>query len=183
MKTTSLPLTGLVAAGLLALAACSSTPTQQATPSAPAPTTASKPTTPQAAAPAPVAPAAQALAAHLDPNNPISRERSVYFDFDESVLKRDSLPVVERQGPYLAHNAALKIRIEGNTDERGGSEYNLALGQRRAEAVKSALQVYGVRPAQVETVSFGKERPKASGHEEPAWAQNRRADIVYVTTK
>jgi peptidoglycan-associated lipoprotein len=120
------------------------------------------------------------LAAHLDPNSPISRERSVYFEFDESVIPPTSMPVVERQGQYLAKNGALHVRVEGNTDERGGSEYNLALGQRRADAVKKALMIYGVKDGQVETVSFGKERPKATGHDEAAWAQNRRADVVYV---
>jgi peptidoglycan-associated lipoprotein len=71
------------------------------------------------------------------------------------------------------------VRVEGNTDERGGAEYNLALGQRRADAVKSALEVYGVKDGQVESVSYGEEKPKAAGHDEQAWAQNRRADIVY----
>lgn len=109
--------------------------------------------------------------------------RTVYFDFDSYVVKDEFRPVIEAHAKRLSGDRKKRVTVEGHTDERGGSEYNLALGQRRAEAVKSALQVYGVRPAQVETVSFGKERPKASGHEEPAWAQNRRADIVYVTTK
>jgi peptidoglycan-associated lipoprotein len=89
--------------------------------------------------------------------------------------------VIELQGQYLARNPALQLRVEGNTDERGSSEYNLALGQRRAQAVKSALQLYGVKDSQVEAVSFGKEKPRATGHDESAWAQNRRADIVYAS--
>jgi peptidoglycan-associated lipoprotein len=168
----------LLALVTLVLAACSSTPVQDTQTAAPAPAPA--PAAPAApSAPNAVTPPAATLAAHLDPNNPIYRERSVYFEFDDSTIGSKWQPVVERQGQYLAKNPALQVRVEGNTDERGGSEYNLALGQRRAEAVKKALALYGVKDAQVETVSFGKERPKATGHDEAAWAQNRRADIVY----
>lgn len=181
MLASSLHRACLVVCAGAALAACSSTPLQTPTPAAaPAPAKAA------AAAPAGAAqatPAPTALAAHLDPNSPLSRERSVYFEFDEAVIPQASMAVVERQGQYLAKNGALHVRVEGNTDERGGSEYNLALGQRRADAVKKALQVYGVKDAQVETVSFGKERPKAAGHDEAAWAQNRRADVVYPTAR
>ncbi|MEW6704337.1 MAG: peptidoglycan-associated lipoprotein Pal [Pseudomonadota bacterium] len=160
------------------LAACSSTPTQPAAQPAPAAAApAAQPATPSA--PAPVAAPAPTLAAHLDPNNPVSRNRSVYFDFDESAIRPQDRAVIELQGPYLAKNPALNVRVEGHTDERGSSEYNLALGQRRAEAVKNALKVYGVKESQVEAVSFGKEKPRATGHDETAWAQNRRADIVY----
>ena len=87
--------------------------------------------------------------------------------------------MVEAHGRYLAANKSRNIVIEGNTDERGGREYNLALGQKRAEAVKQRLQLLGVSDRQIETVSFGKEKPKALGSTEEAWAQNRRADIVY----
>jgi peptidoglycan-associated lipoprotein len=86
---------------------------------------------------------------------------------------------VEAHGRYLATNAQRQIKVEGNTDERGGREYNLALGQKRAEAVKQRLVLLGTKDAQVETVSFGKEKPRAQGNNEEAWAQNRRADIVY----
>jgi peptidoglycan-associated lipoprotein len=86
---------------------------------------------------------------------------------------------VERQGKYLAGQSGLAIRVEGNADERGGREYNLALGQKRAEAVVRALKVYGVTDKQAEPVSFGKEKPKAQGHDEAAWAENRRVDLVY----
>jgi peptidoglycan-associated lipoprotein len=127
--------------------------------------------------PAPVAVAP--LAPHLDPKNPISTERSVYFDFEDVSIKAAYASLIERQGKYLASKPPLSITIEGNTDERGGSEYNLALGQKRAEAVLRALKIYGVKDAQMEAVSWGKERPKATGNDEAAWAQNRRADIVY----
>lgn len=113
-----------------------------------------------------------------DPKNPLSK-KSVYFDFDSFVVKSDYQPLVEAHGKYLAANSGRQIKIEGNTDERGGREYNLALGQKRAEAVKQRLLLMGARDAQIETVSFGKEKPRATGDTEEAWAQNRRADIVY----
>lgn len=119
-----------------------------------------------------------ALDPYNDPANPLSR-RSVYFDFDSYTVKPEFQGVVETHARNLAANKGKKIVIEGNTDERGGREYNLALGQKRAEAVKQRLQLLGVADAQVETVSFGKEKPKASGSTEEAFAQNRRADIVY----
>jgi peptidoglycan-associated lipoprotein len=113
-----------------------------------------------------------------DPANPLSK-RSVFFDFDSFTVKPEFQGVVEAHGRYLAANKSRNIVIEGNTDERGGREYNLALGQKRAEAVKQRLQLLGVGDRQIETVSFGKEKPKALGSTEEAWAQNRRADIVY----
>jgi peptidoglycan-associated lipoprotein len=122
---------------------------------------------------------ATVMADHLDPNSLISRERSVYFDFDKYDVKSQYAAVVERHGKYLANNSGLSIRVEGNTDERGGREYNLALGQKRAESVVRALKVYGVNDKQVEAVSFGKEKPKATGHDEASWAENRRVDLSY----
>jgi peptidoglycan-associated lipoprotein len=113
-----------------------------------------------------------------DPNNPLSK-KSVYFDFDSFVVKSEYQPVIEAHGKYLAANTGRQIAVEGNTDERGGREYNLALGQKRAEAVKQRLLLMGARDGQIETVSFGKEKPRATGSTEEAWAQNRRADIVY----
>ena len=132
-----------------------------------------------AAAAAPVAPMAPRLAAHLDPSHRLYRERSFYFDYDGSALRDEDKPLVEAHGSYLAGMPTLRVRVEGNTDERGSREYNLALGQRRADQIKSALKVFGVRDSQVEAVSFGAEKPRAMGHDEAAWAQNRRADIVY----
>ncbi len=87
--------------------------------------------------------------------------------------------LLQLQGHYLESKPSVSIKIEGNADERGSREYNLALGQRRAEAVLKSLEIYGVKDAQMEAVSWGKERPKATGHDEAAWAQNRRADLVY----
>ena len=132
-----------------------------------------------ASAAKPASAVAGVVADHLNPNSVISRERSVYFDFDQFTIKTSEAAVVERQGKYLAANAGLNIRAEGNADERGGREYNLALGQKRAEAVVRALKAYGVKDGQVEPVSFGSEKPKAAGHDEAAWAQNRRVDLAY----
>ena len=122
---------------------------------------------------------AKTLPAYLDPKSEISLARSLYFDYDASLLKPDFTTLIERHGKYLVANPALPIKIEGNTDERGSAEYNLALGQKRAEAVRRALEVYGVKPTQITVTSWGREKPRATGHDEAAWAQNRRADLQY----
>lgn len=109
----------------------------------------------------------------------ILAKRSVYFDYDSYILRADGKPVVENHAKYLSANKGRKIVVQGNTDERGGSEYNLALGQKRAEAVRKSLTILGVSESQVEAVSFGKEKPKATSHDEAAWSENRRADIAY----
>ena len=114
-----------------------------------------------------------------DPNN-ILYKRSVYFDYDSNAVKDEFRPVVQAHSKYMtADKRDAKIRIEGNCDERGSREYNLALGQRRAEAVKKVMTVLGVQDGRIETVSFGEEKPQSQGHDESAWAQNRRADIKY----
>jgi len=114
-----------------------------------------------------------------DPNN-ILYKRSVYFDYDSNAVKDEFRPVVQAHSKYMtADKRDAKIRIEGNCDERGSREYNLALGQRRAEAVKKVMTVLGVQDGRIETTSFGEEKPQSQGHDEGAWAQNRRADIKY----
>ena len=105
-------------------------------------------------------------------------ERSVYFDFDSFLVKPEYREMLEAHAKYLSQNKA-SIVIQGNTDDRGTTEYNLALGQKRAEAVKKVMNVLGVSDNQIETISFGKERPKMKGNNEAAWEENRRADIVY----
>jgi peptidoglycan-associated lipoprotein len=181
MKTTIHTAAG--AAALALLAACSSTPvaTADSTPAAAA-------ATPSKPAPAPAAtsaPTAQSqvttvtVPAYLDPNSPISRERSVYFGFDDFSIKDDYRSLIERQGRFLASHPDVAVKVEGNSDERGGTEYNLALGQKRAEAVARALRTYGVQERQLEPISWGEGKPKAPGHDESAWAQNRRADLHY----
>jgi peptidoglycan-associated lipoprotein len=103
--------------------------------------------------------------------------RVVYFDFDSFVVRDDGRPVIEANAKRLRADPKKHVAIEGHTDERGGSEYNLALGQKRAEAVAKALQTLGVAESQMEATSFGKERPADPGHDEAAWAKNRRAEL------
>jgi peptidoglycan-associated lipoprotein len=102
----------------------------------------------------------------------------VYFDFDSFVLKDEYRPLVDGYAKALTADRKKHVVVEGNTDERGGREYNLALGQKRAEAVTKALTLLGASDSQLEAVSFGKERPVAQGNDEAAWAKNRRADLV-----
>lgn len=113
-----------------------------------------------------------------DPGNILSK-RSVYFDYDSTSVKDEFKPLVTAHAKYLTDNRGRKIVIQGNTDERGSREYNLALGQRRADSVKKMLLLLGVRDAQIETVSFGEEKPRTTGTDEGSYAENRRGDIVY----
>lgn len=103
--------------------------------------------------------------------------RVVYFDYDSFVVKEEYRSVIEAQAKRLASDRSKKLTIEGHTDERGGSEYNLALGQKRAESVARSIRLLGANDAQIEAVSFGKERPAVQGHDESAWAKNRRAEL------
>lgn len=110
---------------------------------------------------------------------PANTVKIIYFDFDSYVVKPEFQSVIEAHANYLTANKSRKMAIEGHTDERGGREYNLALGQKRAEAVRRALGLLGVMDSQVEAVSFGKEKPAASGLDEASMAKNRRAEINY----
>ena len=110
---------------------------------------------------------------------PAPAARSVYFDVDSYTVRADGQPVVSAHSEFLNKNRGQKIIIQGNTDDRGTAEYNLALGQHRSEALRQALALRGVGANQMEAVSLGKEKPKAMGSGEAAWAENRRADIVY----
>jgi len=114
-----------------------------------------------------------------DPNNILSK-RSVYFDFDSNIVKDEFRPLVQAHARYMVDHRDARVRIEGNCDERGSREYNLALGQRRAEAVKKIMTVLGASDSRIETISYGEEKPVAMGHDEAAWAKNRRADIKYA---
>jgi peptidoglycan-associated lipoprotein len=106
--------------------------------------------------------------------------RIIYFDFDSSEIKGDGTDIVAAHARYLTMNARVHVRLEGHTDERGSREYNIGLGERRAQAVRRALLLQGASDAQVSTVSYGAERPADAGHDEPAWAKNRRVEIVYL---
>ena len=117
-----------------------------------------------------------------DPGNILSK-RSVFFDYDSTVVKDEFKPLITAHAEYLKMNRAAKILIQGNTDERGSREYNLALGQRRADSVKQIMLLLGAQEAQIESVSFGEEKPRATGTDESAYSQNRRGDIVYAVEK
>ncbi|MES2879805.1 MAG: peptidoglycan-associated lipoprotein Pal [Pseudomonadota bacterium] len=108
-----------------------------------------------------------------------SGPRIVYFDYDSFAIKPEYQLVIEGHARYIKADKARKVAIEGHTDERGGREYNLALGQKRAEAVRNALGLLGVGDSQAEAVSFGKEKPAVQGSDEGAMAKNRRAEISY----
>lgn len=170
----------LIAASVF-LAACSSTPVAEVKPATPAPAAAAT-QMPAPAQPVPMAAKTtqmQPIAPYLDPNSALSKQRSFYFDFDVYAIKPDYASQLELHGKYLAANPQVKVRVEGNADERGSAEYNLALGQKRADAVVKALKVYGATDKQLESISFGREKLKAMGHDEAAWSQNRRADLAY----
>ena len=113
-----------------------------------------------------------------DPKNILSK-RSVLFDYDSYVIKDQYRPLVEAHAKFLVSHPKVKMLIQGNTDERGSREYNLALGQKRADSIKKMLTMLGAREDQVESVSLGEEKPKSEGQNEAAWAENRRGDILY----
>ncbi|MFO0444337.1 MAG: peptidoglycan-associated lipoprotein Pal, partial [Betaproteobacteria bacterium] len=134
---------------------------------------AARPATAAAGAAGAAAPAAAAGVAALA----APAERVVYFDFDSFAIRDDFKALIEGHARVLAREGDRRMTIEGHTDERGGREYNLALGQKRAEAVVRSLVLLGVSERQLEAVSFGKERPAAQGSDESAWARNRRAEL------
>jgi len=107
--------------------------------------------------------------------------RVIYFDFDSSEIKGAGTDVVAAHAKYLATTPNARVRLEGHTDERGSREYNIGLGERRAQAVRRALLLQGALDAQITTVSYGEERPAVPGHDEAAWAKNRRVEIIYLT--
>jgi peptidoglycan-associated lipoprotein len=170
-----------------ALAGCQSTDTQNAAPvdegapksTAPATTQGATTTGAATGAVTGTTSAATGAAALKDPNNILSK-RSVYFDYDQYVIKDEFKPLIEAHAKYLKANPSARAIIQGNTDERGTREYNIALGQKRADAVKKLMVLLGASEVQIETVSFGKEKPRREGHDETAWAENRRTDIVYA---
>jgi peptidoglycan-associated lipoprotein len=114
-----------------------------------------------------------------DPRNILSK-RNIYFDYDQFTVKDEYRPIVEAHAKYLQANRNARAILQGNTDERGTREYNIALGQKRADAVKNLMLLLGATEIQIETVSFGKEKPRREGHDEASWAENRRVDIVHA---
>jgi peptidoglycan-associated lipoprotein len=114
-----------------------------------------------------------------DPNNILSK-RSIYFEFDSFAVSEQYKSIIEAHAKYLAANRNARVALQGHADERGSREYNIALGQKRADAVKRMMTLLGVQETIVETVSFGEEKPKNLGHDEASWTENRRVDIVYA---
>jgi peptidoglycan-associated lipoprotein len=173
----------------LMFAGCSSTPTQDAAPveerapdaSATAPGSGGASTAGTATSGISGTPSGSAttLSPLKDPKSILS-QRNIYFDYDSYVVKTEHRALVEAHAKYLQANRSARMIIQGNTDERGTREYNIALGQKRADAIKKMLLLLGATESQVETVSFGKEKPRNPGSGESAWAENRRGDIVYA---
>ena len=165
----------------LALVGCSSTKAPE-----PAPVTtalATKPATPSTptsqASSSPTQVATVTVNPLDDPKSPLAK-RTVYFDFDSAVVKPEFAAMLEAHGKFIESAHTARARLEGHTDERGSSEYNLALGQRRAEAVLQSLKLLGSDVTRLEPTSFGKEKPLSTEHDESAWAKERRVDIDYT---
>jgi len=163
-----------------ALAACSSTPID--TPKAPVST--AQPTQPSGSAGgAATSSVATVTIDPLDDPKGALAGRSVYFAYDDFSVDPKYQPLIQAHGQYIGSHGAAQIRIEGNTDERGSREYNLSLGDKRAQIVAKQLVLMGAKQSQIEAVSYGEERPKAEGHDEAAYAENRRADIRYIVKR
>ena len=167
----------LIVSIVLVLAACASPKPKAPVVEAPAPA-------PEVTAPAPTpeAKSAPAPMVEVDPLNDSTSmlaKRSFYYPFDVSAVQEADKPAVAAHAKYLSEHPDRKVHVEGNADERGSPEYNLALGQRRADALKQMLVLGGAKTSQIETASYGEEKPKATGHDEAAWSQNRRSDIKY----
>jgi peptidoglycan-associated lipoprotein len=182
MKSLRIAHSGVVALAVAALmAGCASgvkldekpTPVETRTPTAVTPSTNANAGTP--------APQSQVTSVDLTKKAPESMEDlpHVYFDFDSYTIKPEFQSLIDGHARFLKANPQRRVSIEGHTDERGGREYNLALGQKRSEAVRRALVLLGVSDNQIEAVSFGKEKPAVQGTGEDVWAQNRRAEITY----
>jgi peptidoglycan-associated lipoprotein len=169
--------TVLLLAACLSLSACGSKPVK---PTAPAATS-----TDNGGADTTGANGASANGGGIDQEAPgpqagLLAKRVVYFDFDSSEIKGEGTDIVAAHAKFLASNPATRVRLEGHTDERGSREYNIGLGERRAQSVRRALLLQGAADAQISTVSYGEERPAVPGHDEAAWAKNRRVEIVYL---
>lgn len=155
------------------LAACASEKPKEA---APAPAPAPKAEAPKAAP----APAPKAEVDPLNDPNSILAGRSTYYPFDVSVVQEEDKPLVQAHAKYLGEHPNRKVRLEGNCDERGSNEYNLGLGQRRADGVNKMLALGGAKADQLESVSYGEEKPRCTDHNEACWKQNRRTDLNYT---
>jgi peptidoglycan-associated lipoprotein len=166
----------LMVAASLGLAACSSKPKRSEAPAAGSAVGAQSSGTDSASAAA----GAEEGAAAQGPMSGKLAQRIIYFDFDSSEIKGEGAGIVAAHARYLATNPTVRVRLEGHTDERGSREYNIGLGERRAQSVRRALLLQGATETQLSTVSYGAERPVAAGSNESAWQQNRRVEIVYL---
>jgi peptidoglycan-associated lipoprotein len=178
------------------LAACSSTPTKTETAKVDEVKVTTTPA-PKAETPPPPAPPPAAKVEKIAPAKPLEEariddgpfptkgqggalgQRSIYYAFDAFAVADEYKPVAEAHAGFLAKHAKSRLTLQGNCDERGSREYNLALGQRRAEGAKTLMTLSGAAGDQIEVVSYGKEKPAAAGHDEESWAKNRRVDLVY----
>ncbi len=170
-------LSGVFALLLAALGGCASKEVAKDVPVETRPTTATTPTRPTTTT-AVTTPTAGAVNPLKDPNNILSK-RIIYFEYDKDTVRAEFQAIVQAHAKYLADNRGRKIRLEGHADERGSREYNMALGQRRGDAVRKATNILGVANERMETISFGEDKPRAQGSDEAAWSQNRRVEIVY----
>ena len=165
---------------LALLYGCASQPTEEVKPDAPRPSAglpAAPPTTARPTQPGPVQSAP--LSAGLKDAGSLLSKRSVFYEYDRFDVRDEFRPVLQAHGKYLAENRGKKMLVQGNCDERGSREYNVALGQRRAEVVKRTLVLMGAADAQIEAVSLGEEKPRCADHSEACWSQNRRGDMLY----
>jgi peptidoglycan-associated lipoprotein len=166
------------------LAACSAAPTQEQSPAdveeakRAAAGAQSKPVPGQDVARVDITGKGQGRSPLTDPGSILSR-RSIFYDYDKFDVKDQYRELVEAHAKFLRENPGRKMLIQGNTDERGSREYNLSLGQRRSDGVKRMMMLLGAREDQIESVSLGEEKPKSDGHDESAWSQNRRSDLLY----
>jgi peptidoglycan-associated lipoprotein len=180
----SILIAAVCATGLLIGAACSTTPEDQAAAKVEDKSGGKPGADARAVQPPKVAavdlskPQAGSIAALKDPNSPLSK-RSIFYDLDQFDVKDEYRSLIEAHARYLRENPSARMMIQGNTDERGSREYNVALGQRRSDGVKKMLILLGARDNQIESVSLGEEKPQSDGHDESAWSKNRRSDMLY----
>ncbi len=165
---------------LTLLYGCASQPIDEPKPAEPtaSPALPVAPPSARATGSAPVQSASLPSAGLKDAGSLLSK-RSVFYEYDRAEIKDEYRPVLQAHGKYLAENRGKKMLVQGNCDERGSREYNIALGQRRAEGVKRTLLLMGATDAQIEAVSLGEEKPRCADHSEACWSQNRRGDMLY----
>jgi len=162
----------LLALAILAIQACSTTPKASSPDSAPLDTSARN--IPYTASAETTDVGTASLAEQLDE----MKQKSVYFDFDKHSIKPEYREVIQQKGNFLKLNSGISLTLEGNADERGSNEFNLALGQKRAESVRKALELIGIDTDRVKAVSYGEEKPRRNCHEEKCWMENRRVDFI-----